>query len=299
MRSRADRLRESEGAPWLRIVAASVVQKNGVPLSKPQRKRLAPPRRKAWARIWIDELESETRARLSVNARRALDALICHHFRSEQADNGALQVSHKAFERAGVHHTLVTKALAELDAAGLARASGKGLPSNPWMKRPTLYELPTYRPTEGVQATAKRRFVWIPVDVMESPAWRSLSINARRIMDRLLLENFRHMGVENGKLRVSVRQFAECGVAMRFAKGAIAELVAGGLVAVTEGVAKGSLAPPNLYRITFHGTLDDGPTWSVASQKEATPMSGEKFFSHPQKVKRVQGLSSIEVLILT
>jgi hypothetical protein len=47
--------------------------KNGVQLSKPQRKRLAPPRRKAWARIWIDELESETRARLSVNARRALD----------------------------------------------------------------------------------------------------------------------------------------------------------------------------------------------------------------------------------
>ena len=101
--------------------------KNGVQLSKPQRKRLAPPRRKAWARIWIDELESESAlARLSVNARRALDALICHHFRSEQADNGALQVSHKAFERAGVHHTLVTKALAELDAAGLARESGKG-----------------------------------------------------------------------------------------------------------------------------------------------------------------------------
>jgi hypothetical protein len=25
---------------------------------------------------------------------------------------------------------------------------------------------------------------------MESPTWRSLSINARRIMDRLLLENF-------------------------------------------------------------------------------------------------------------
>jgi hypothetical protein len=107
----------------------------------------------------FDEWESETRARLSVNARRALGALICHHFRSERADNGALQVSHKAFEQAGVHHTLVTKALGELEAAGLARASGRTMPSNPWMKVPTLYELPTYRPIEGAQAAAKRCFV--------------------------------------------------------------------------------------------------------------------------------------------
>ncbi|MBG0797171.1 hypothetical protein IYX23_05650 [Methylocystis sp. L43] len=260
--------------------------KGGVPLTKPQRRRLAPPRRTTWARIWVDELESETRARLSVNARRALDALVCHHFRSAQVDNGVLQVSHKALERAGVGHKYITAALAELEKAGLARKSGKGLPSNPWMARPNLYELPSYLPTRGVQAAAKRRFVWIPVDVMESPAWRSLSINARRIMDRLLLENFRHMGVENGKLRVSVRQFEECGVAMRLAKSAIAELVDGGLVAVMPGAASGSLAPPNLYRITFHGTLDDDPTWAAESQQETIAMSNEKFFSHPPKVKR-------------
>lgn len=260
--------------------------KDGVPLTKPQRKHLAPPRRKTWARIWIDDLESEARATLSVNARRVLDALICHHFRSEQADNGALQVSHTAFERAGVGHKYITSAIAELEAAGLARVSGRAMRSNPWMKAPTLYELPTYRPTEGVQAAAKRRFVWIPVDIMESAAWRPLSINARRVIDRLLLENFRHMGVDNGKLRVSVRQFTECGVAMRMAKGAIAELVDAGLIAVTKGVARGSLAAPNLYRITFHGTLDGGPTWAAGSPKEATAMPEEKLFAHPPKVKR-------------
>lgn len=232
-------------------------------------------------------MKSEARARLSVNARRALDALICQHFRSEQADNGALQVSHKAFEKAGVHHTLVTKALAELEASGLARVSGKATLCNPWMKAPALYELPTYRPPEGFQAAAKRRFVWIPVEVMESRAWRALSINARRVMDRLLLESFCHMGVDNGKLRVSVRQFAECGVAMRFAKGAIAELESAGLIAVTKGVARGSLVPPNLYRITFHGTLEDDATWTAEKpQQKASAMSEEKFFSHPQKVKR-------------
>jgi hypothetical protein len=260
--------------------------RSGVPLTKPQRKRRAPPTRKTWAKIWVDELESETRARLSVNARRAYDAFICHHFRSGQADNGALKVSHKALERAGVHHAHITEALDELKAAGLVRVSGKGLPSNPWMKPPTLYELPTYQDTEGVQA-AKRLFVWIPVDVMESLAWRSLSINARRIMDRLLLENFRHMGGDNGKLRVSVRQFAECGVAMRFAKGAIAKLVTGGLVAVTAGVARGSLAPPNLYRITFYGTLNDDATWAAERPQASPAIPDEKLFSHSQRVKRV------------
>ena len=154
------------------------------------------------------------------------------------------------------------------------------------MKAPTLYELPTYRPAGGVQETAKRRFVWIPVDVMESPAWCSLSINARRIIDRLLLENFRHMGVENGKLRVSVRQFAECGVNTRFACDAIAELVAGRPYRCDGGRRQGEVfAPPNVYRITFHGTLDDGPTWAAASQKEATCNAGGKIFLAPPKGK--------------
>jgi hypothetical protein len=39
----------------------------------------------------------------------------------------------------------------------------------------------------------------------DSPAWRSQSINAMRIMDRLLVENLNHMRARNGKLRVSSR----------------------------------------------------------------------------------------------
>jgi hypothetical protein len=263
--------------PWL---------KNHPPLSNRQRKRLDPPRGQPWAQIWVDELESEARAGLSINARRALDVLVCRHVRSHQADNGALQVSYETFERAGVGRNYVSAALRELPAAGFVRVSGQAAPTNPWMKRPTLYELPTYQRQEGgLVKDAKRQFVWIPLDVLESAAWRRLSINARRIMDRLLLENFRHFYVENGRLRVSFRQFADCGVAMRFAASGIAELVDAGMIAVTKGVASGSLDAPHLYRITFHGTLDAAPTWRNR-QKEMQAVPEEKLFSHPLKVKR-------------
>jgi hypothetical protein len=43
--------------------------------------------------------------------------------------------------------------------------------------------------------------------LMDSDAFRSLSINARRVLDRLVIEHFRHNRIENGDLRVAARQF--------------------------------------------------------------------------------------------
>jgi hypothetical protein len=69
-----------------------------------------------------------------------------------------------------------------------------------------------YGEVAGFLKTASRRFVWAPVEVMESPEWCRLSINARRVMDRLLIENVRHKSGSNGKLRISFRQFVGYGV---------------------------------------------------------------------------------------
>ena len=41
------------------------------------------------------------------------------------------------------------------------------------------------------------------VQMLESPAYQSLSINARRALDRLEIEHRAHAGLENGELRVS------------------------------------------------------------------------------------------------
>ena len=160
--------------------------------------------------MFVDVIQGEAWRGLSVNARRVHDALTCQHFRYDQRDNGDLQISYRGFARAGVTERKLAPAIRELVAAGFI-ATRQGLPPNGIMRPPTLYGLAVYA-MAGIVKAASRPFVFVPVEVMESPEWCALSINARRIMDRLLIENFRHRAEENGTLQVSFRQFAECGV---------------------------------------------------------------------------------------
>ena len=46
-------------------------------------------------------------------------------------------------------------------------------------------------------------FVPHRIDMLVSPAWRTLSLSGRRILDRIGIEHFRHGGVENGRLPVT------------------------------------------------------------------------------------------------
>jgi len=54
----------------------------------------------------------------------------------------------------------------------------QGIGTNPDLLPPTLYEITMYRKDDGYIKAANRTFVWVPVEVMESPAWCNLSINA-------------------------------------------------------------------------------------------------------------------------
>jgi DNA-binding HxlR family transcriptional regulator len=106
----------------------------------------------------------------------------------------------------------------------------------------------------------KEPWVFIPLEVLESEAFRSLSINARRACDRLIIENGRHSRLENGALRVSARQFHDWGVTKDCLTPAIRELEARGLIEVSPGEATGALRPPHIYRLTFYGTLEKPAT---------------------------------------
>ena len=166
------------------------------------------------------------------------------------------------------------------------------------MRPPTLYHLSMYDDAAGFLRTSSRCFAWVAVDVMESSAWCGLSINARRVMDRLLVENVRHKSETNGRLRVSARQFEEHGINRRLVSGAVKELVDAGLLAVTNGKGRASQHPPNLYRITFLSTLNGPATWQKPEEsnvvalpakppkarlKDAKPMPSEKLFSTPRR----------------
>jgi len=91
---------------------------------------------------------------------------------------------------------------------------------------------------------------------LESAAYRSLSINARRVLDRLKLEHIDHGRAENGELIVTHQQFIEYGATPDFVGDGIDECVFKGLVKVRRGRAGNGTAHPNVYTLTFDGTSD-------------------------------------------
>lgn len=91
---------------------------------------------------------------------------------------------------------------------------------------------------------------------LESDAYRTLSINARRVIDRLKIEHISHGRVRNGHLIVTHEQFISYGVTCDLVADAIDECVFKGLVKTTRGRAGNGTAHPNIYTLTFDGTFD-------------------------------------------
>jgi hypothetical protein len=115
-------------------------------------------------------------------------------------------------------------------------------------------------------------WIWITRDILESSAWRSLSINARRFIDFLLIEHMKHGGRKNGQLLAPRRQLEEAGIGSHFVSPAIEETVSRGFVLVKRGRGR----QPNIYAITwlplFDGTVLHRP-WSARPVKTAEEQS--------------------------
>jgi hypothetical protein len=80
-------------------------------LDKMQRRWLDTPKDQPFVCLAIDDLKSEAWRGLSINARRALDAVVCHFSHNKRKDNGDLQISYLGFERAGVTPCMIAPAL--------------------------------------------------------------------------------------------------------------------------------------------------------------------------------------------
>lgn len=91
-------------------------------------------------------------------------------------------------------------------------------------------------------------FVMHRRDLLESCAWRVLTIQARRLLDRIELEHLRRGGKHNGSLKVTYDGFRDHGVGKRGnIVWAIAQAEALGLIEVTHG-GRGAV---NEYRLTY------------------------------------------------
>ena len=90
-------------------------------------------------------------------------------------------------------------------------------------------------------------FVPLTRTLLENPKYRSLGINARRLLDFLALEQVQHGGAQNGYLLAPRRQLEQAGIGAHYVSGAITEVVEAGLVAVERGTGK----KPSTYALTW------------------------------------------------
>jgi hypothetical protein len=93
------------------------------------------------------------------------------------------------------------------------------------------------------------------IEMLESPAYRVLSLSARRVLDRLEIEFARHGGRpdENGRLPCTYQDFVDYGVDRHAIGPAINEAIAEGFVIVTRPGSAGNAEyrQPALYLLTY------------------------------------------------
>jgi hypothetical protein len=102
------------------------------------------------------------------------------------------------------------------------------------------------------------------IEMLESPAWRVLSLSARRVIDRIEIEFGQHGGraEENGKLPVTYDQFERYGIHRQSIRKAIKEAAALGFIVITRRGCGGAL-PDKTNGVTASSTAAGNPSKMV------------------------------------
>lgn len=97
------------------------------------------------------------------------------------------------------------------------------------------------------------QFIPRPVRMMESPAYRALSLSGHRVLARVEVEHGAHGGMDNGSLPVTFLDFENYGIDRHAIGPAIRECVALGFLEVTERgrSGNGDFRKPNKFRLTY------------------------------------------------
>ena len=100
----------------------------------------------------------------------------------------------------------------------------------------------------------KQPWAWLTLEILSSDAYRSLSGNAMKVLNRIIVEHMHHAGLENGRLPVSYDDFEKYGLRRHAIRPALDELIAAGFIRIarpgrrSHGADPGSVAE---YRITW------------------------------------------------
>ena len=115
------------------------------------------------------------------------------------------------------------------------------------------------------------------IEMLESPAYRALSLSAHRVISRVEIEQAHHGGKDNGRLPVTYDDFQAYGIDRHSIAAAIREAVALGFLEITEAGRAGNaeFRAPNIFRLTYRGTKRDDPTdeWRRVTRDNATAIA--------------------------
>jgi hypothetical protein len=100
------------------------------------------------------------------------------------------------------------------------------------------------------------------IEMLESHAYRALSLSGHRVLDRIEIEMAHHGGTDNGKLPVTYDDFEHYGIHRHSIAPAIREVVALGFVEITKPGRAGNadFRAPNIFRLTYRDTKREAPT---------------------------------------
>lgn len=101
-------------------------------------------------------------------------------------------------------------------------------------------------------------FAWFTLAMMESPAWWALASPARRVLDRIIIENMHHAGRMNGELIVTYDEFQAFGISRGAIRTAMDIATAlGWLDETVRGVrSHGDARRPSNYALAWHPRND-------------------------------------------
>jgi hypothetical protein len=117
------------------------------------------------------------------------------------------------------------------------------------------------------------------IEMMESPAYRVLSLSAHRALSRIEIEFAHHGGEDNGNLPVTFDDYTDYGIHRTSIGPALAELEALGFIKITE---RGKMARAAEYRWPNKFLLMSRPRFGqrgfgLLNGPELTPLLGHRF----------------------
>jgi hypothetical protein len=98
-----------------------------------------------------------------------------------------------------------------------------------------------------------RQFAARPIEMLESPAMRVLTLAERRALDRIEIEYAHHGGADNGKLPISYANFERFGLHPNVIAPSLRALAALGFIEITRKGYGGAaeVRAPSWYRLTY------------------------------------------------